>query len=51
MVNNSAHIWFNLGEPFDEDVALATLNQIWISGIGLDESARDGRTRREEEPP
>ena len=40
MVNNSAHIWFNLGEPFDEDVALATLNQLWINGIGLDDSAR-----------
>jgi AcrR family transcriptional regulator len=35
MVNNSAHIWFTLGEPYDEEVALATLNQIWISGIGL----------------
>ena len=35
MVNNSAHIWFTLGEPYVEDVALDTLNQIWISGIGL----------------
>ena len=51
MVNNSAHIWFNLGEPFDDDVALATLNQIWISGIGLDDSARRARRRREEELP
>jgi AcrR family transcriptional regulator len=35
MVNNSAHIWFNLGEPYDEEVALDTISQIWISGIGL----------------
>jgi AcrR family transcriptional regulator len=43
MVNNSAHIWFNLGEPYDEGVALDTINQIWISGIGLSDHD-DGRT-------
>jgi AcrR family transcriptional regulator len=50
MVNNSAHIWFTLGEPYDEDVALDTLNQIWISGIGLVAPERSGdedrRTRK-----
>lgn len=35
MANNSAHLWFSLGEPFDEETALATLNRIWIDGIGL----------------
>ena len=40
MVNNSAHLWFSLGEPYDETVALETINQIWISGIGLAEATK-----------
>jgi AcrR family transcriptional regulator len=44
MVNNSAHLWFTMGEAYDEDVALDTINQLWISGIGLAEALRDGPT-------
>jgi AcrR family transcriptional regulator len=42
MVNNSAHLWFTMGEAYDEDVALDTINQLWISGIGLAEALRNG---------
>lgn len=35
MTNNYAHLCFSLGEGFDEELALATLNRLWIDGIGL----------------
>ena len=35
MTNNYAHICFSLGEEFVEEPALATLNRLWIDGLGI----------------
>lgn len=35
MTNDYAHMCFCLGEPFDEEIAIRSLNRIWIDGIGL----------------
>lgn len=35
MVEHFAHVWLALGEPFDEEVAVATLTRLWAQGIGL----------------
>lgn len=35
MTNNYAHLCFSLGEGFDEELALTTLNRLWVDGIGL----------------
>jgi AcrR family transcriptional regulator len=35
MVDHFAHVWLVLGEPFDEEVAVATLTRLWAQAIGL----------------
>jgi AcrR family transcriptional regulator len=35
MTNNFAHLCFTLGEHYDEDVAVATLNRLWTDGLGI----------------
>lgn len=45
MANNYAHMCFCLGEPFDEETAISTLNRIWIDGIGLVDGAGSSRAR------
>lgn len=35
MVSNFAYVCLSLGEPYDEDEAVATLTRIWASGLGL----------------
>jgi AcrR family transcriptional regulator len=39
MVDNFAFAWFVLKEPFDRDVALRTLDAVWMRALGLDEPA------------
>jgi AcrR family transcriptional regulator len=46
MVDKSFYNWLVLGEPFEEDVAMATLNRMCVRALGLhDEPASDGRRR------
>jgi AcrR family transcriptional regulator len=35
MVDHFAHVWLALGEPFDEELAVATLSRLWAQAIGL----------------
>jgi AcrR family transcriptional regulator len=35
MIEHFAHVWLTLGEPFDEDLAVATLTRLWAQAIGL----------------
>ena len=35
MTDNFLYVWFVLEEPFDEQVALRTLDQLWIRALGL----------------
>lgn len=35
MVSNFAYSWLVIGEPFEEDVAVATLTKLWVQAIGL----------------
>jgi AcrR family transcriptional regulator len=35
MVGHFAHVWLDLGEPYDPDVAVETLTRLWARGIGL----------------
>jgi AcrR family transcriptional regulator len=34
MIDNFAYVWFVLEEPFDDDVAAATLTRLWLQAIG-----------------
>ncbi|WP_113701803.1 TetR/AcrR family transcriptional regulator [Nonomuraea lactucae] len=34
MVGNFAYYWFAMGEPFDEELAKATLHRMWLGAIG-----------------
>jgi AcrR family transcriptional regulator len=43
MVENFARAWLLHGEPFDGEVALATLTRLWAKGIGLDVGSRAGQ--------
>jgi AcrR family transcriptional regulator len=43
MVEHFAHVWLALGEPFDEEVAVATLTRLWAQGIGLSMDGAPGR--------
>jgi AcrR family transcriptional regulator len=44
MVSNFAYGWLVLGDDFDEEVATATLNRMWIQSIGLTNSLDLDRT-------
>jgi AcrR family transcriptional regulator len=48
MVDESLRWWLGRGEAHDEAVALATVQKIWVRGLGIDESgtARNRRQRR-----
>jgi AcrR family transcriptional regulator len=35
MIDNFHYVWLVLGEPFDEETAIRTINDIWIASIGL----------------
>ena len=35
MTNNFAHLRFTLGEDVDEELAIETLNRLWVDGIGI----------------
>lgn len=35
MIDNFHYVWLVLGEPFDEEMAMQTMNNIWASVIGL----------------
>jgi AcrR family transcriptional regulator len=35
MVEQFARVWFIFGEPFDQDLALATLTRLWCNAIGI----------------
>lgn len=35
MVSNFAYAWLVLGEPFEEDVAAATLTRLWVQSLGM----------------
>jgi AcrR family transcriptional regulator len=35
MVDRTLYVWLVLGEPFDEDAALDTLNRLWVRALGL----------------
>jgi AcrR family transcriptional regulator len=35
MVERAAYLWFVLGEPYEEELAVATLTRLWAGGIGL----------------
>jgi hypothetical protein len=39
MVEQSLRWWIGQQEPFDPDLALQTLNKLWIRAIGLDRRA------------
>jgi AcrR family transcriptional regulator len=47
MVENFAYAWFILGEPYDRDSALATLDEIWSRALGV---TRAGATRSRRRP-
>jgi AcrR family transcriptional regulator len=36
MVDNLCYWWFVMGEPFDRDMALHTLDEVWFRALGLD---------------
>jgi len=36
MVDRSAYVWFVLGEPFDEETAIAQLTLLYCSALGLE---------------
>ncbi len=38
MVDRSLYVWLVLGEPFDEEIALHTLNVMCIRALGLEPS-------------
>ena len=42
MVDRSFYVWLVLGEPFDEETALHTLNVMCIRALGLEPSLRAG---------
>ena len=53
MTSNFAFSWLVLGEPFDEEVAAATLTRLWARAVGLDpddvgEAQRTDRPRDRE---
>jgi AcrR family transcriptional regulator len=35
MVEQFAYVWLGLGQPFDEQLALATLTRLWAQALGL----------------
>jgi hypothetical protein len=35
MIDNFSYLWFVLGEPFEEEVALATLTRLWTSALRI----------------
>jgi hypothetical protein len=39
MVDNFAYTWFVLEEPMDRDVALATLDDIWVRVLKVDSAS------------
>lgn len=41
MVDNFSHLWFVLGEDFDEERAFATLTQLWINALRVPPGAND----------
>jgi AcrR family transcriptional regulator len=54
MLEHFGHVWLALGEPFDEELAIATLTRLWAQAIGLkmpDNQApeRPARARRRSE--
>lgn len=40
MVDNFCYWWFGLEESFDRDEAIATLDRLWIRGVGLEQPQR-----------
>lgn len=35
MIDNFHYVWLVLGEPFEEETAIRTINDIWVASIGL----------------
>ena len=35
MTDNFAYHWLGLGEPYDEDNAVATLSRLWVNALGM----------------
>ena len=40
MMDRFCYAWFILGDDFDHDVALETLNRLWLNGLGISRSRR-----------
>lgn len=46
MVDRSAYVWFVLGEPFEEEVAVEQLTKLYCNALGLERKAQPRRARR-----
>jgi AcrR family transcriptional regulator len=46
MVENFAYAWFILGEQYERDSALATLDEIWLRALGVKRAATSRSRRR-----
>lgn len=46
MANGIVHHWLVVGEDFDGEVLIHTLNQLWVGALGLPRDAQDGRTAK-----
>jgi AcrR family transcriptional regulator len=46
MVENFAYAWFILGEPYDRDSALGTLDEIWSRALGVQRAGTSSSRRR-----
>lgn len=42
-VSHSCHMWFALGEPYEEDAAVRTITRLWVGGLGLTDRQRSVR--------
>jgi hypothetical protein len=40
MVDRSAFLWFVMGEPYDEDRAVASITDLYANALGLPEPER-----------
>jgi AcrR family transcriptional regulator len=41
MIDNFHYVWLVLGEPFDEDIAVSTISDMWVAALGIHAGARD----------
>jgi len=35
LTDNFGYLWFVLGEPFDEELALRTISSLWVNALGI----------------